>query len=118
MLAPVPTAILSLLTLSSPERRVAGSVLLRRGDTTAAAWYLESGRVIFGISGTPGNRDELLEHELGQMQGPGWVDPTAAVLEMPAAMDVVAQTMWCCAASPCPSFRPLWLPTASSAPPC
>ncbi len=92
MLAPVPTAIQSLLTHSSPERRVAGSVLLRRGDTSAAAWYLESGRVIFGISGTPGNRDELLEHQLGQMQGPGWVDPTAAVLEMPAAMDVVAQT--------------------------
>jgi CRP-like cAMP-binding protein len=92
MLAPVPTAVQSLLTHSSFERRAAGSVLLRRGEVTSAAWYLESGRVIFGIHSTPGNRDEPLEHQLGQLQAPAWMDLTAAVLEMPAAMDVVAQT--------------------------
>lgn len=92
MLAPVSTAVQSLLTHSSSERRAAGSVLLRRGEATTAAWYLESGRVIFGIHSTPGNRDELLEHQLGQLQAPGWMDLTAAVLEVPAAMDVVAQT--------------------------
>jgi CRP-like cAMP-binding protein len=92
MLASVPTAVQSLLTHSSFERRAAGSVLLRRGEVTAAAWYLESGRVIFGIHSTPGNRDEPLEHQLGQLQAPAWMDLTAAVLEMPAAMDVVAQT--------------------------
>lgn len=81
-----------LLARSSPEWRAAGSVLLRRGDATGSALYLESGQIIFGVSGAAGCKDEGLEHQLGQMQGPGWVDPTAAVLELPSAMDAVAQT--------------------------
>ncbi|WP_138514629.1 Crp/Fnr family transcriptional regulator [Rhodoferax bucti] len=92
MLASVPPVLLPLLTPCSPERRSAGEVLLRRGDVAPTVSYLESGRVIFGICGSPGNRDELMEHQLGQMQGPAWLDPTAAVLDLPAAMDAVAQT--------------------------
>jgi len=81
-----------LLALCHPEWRGAGGVLLRRGDAADAALYLESGQIIFGISGASGSKDEGLEHQLGQMQGPGWVDPTAAVLGLPSAMDVIAQT--------------------------
>jgi CRP-like cAMP-binding protein len=81
-----------LLALSHPERLGAGSVLLRRGDATDSALYLETGRIIFGISGAAAGKDPWLEHQLGQMQGPGWVDPSAAVLGLPSAMDVIAQT--------------------------
>jgi CRP-like cAMP-binding protein len=65
---------------------------MRRGEATTTACYLESGRVLLGIAGAPSNRDELLEHQLGQLEGPAWLDPTAAVLSVPAAMDAVAQT--------------------------
>jgi CRP-like cAMP-binding protein len=92
MSVPASSAFQPLLSLSTPERRVAGSVLLRRGDLTDAALYLESGQIIFGIGGSPSNRDDWLEHQLGQMKAPGWVDPTAAVLALPSAMDAVAQT--------------------------
>lgn len=92
MSAHPPSVFEPLLAHSTPERRVPGSVLLRRGDATDTALYLESGQVIFGISGAAGGHDDWLEHQLGQMQGPCWVDPTAAVLGLPAAMDAVAQT--------------------------
>lgn len=82
----------SFLASARLERCAAGTVLLSRGDPTVAAWYLESGLVLTGISGEPGSRDELLEHQLGQMQGPCWLNPTAAVLSLPAVVDVVAQT--------------------------
>lgn len=77
---------------SNPERYAAGSLLMRRGDETTNAWFLESGSVLSGITGDIGNRDELLEHQLGQMDGPCWLNPTAAVLSLPAVMDVVALT--------------------------
>jgi CRP-like cAMP-binding protein len=34
----------------------------------------------------------LLEHQLGAQTTPGWLDATAAVLHLPAAMDAVAET--------------------------
>ncbi len=34
----------------------------------------------------------LLAHQLGETASPGWLDPTAAVLGLPATMDAVAET--------------------------
>jgi CRP-like cAMP-binding protein len=74
------------------ERHAAGSLLLHRGEDTSHAWFLESGWVLEGVSGAQCHHDELLEHQLGGLQGPCWLNPAAAVLHLPAAMDVVAQT--------------------------
>ena len=77
-----------LLDHCAPESIAPGAVLLRRGDMPSAVVYVQQGKVTLGVMGPL----ETLEHQLGVVQGPGWLDATAAVLELPAAMDAVAQT--------------------------
>ncbi len=71
------------------ERRTAaaGTVLLKRGATPASVMYVESGRVALGVL-----QDSALEHQLGEIQGPFWLEATAAVLSLPSAVDAVAET--------------------------
>lgn len=71
------------------ERRTvaAGTVLLKRGGTPASVMYVESGRVALGVL-----QDNALEHQLGEIQGPFWLEATAAVLSLPSAVDAVAET--------------------------
>ena len=73
----------------SAERRTlaAGAVLLKRGSTPAAVVYVESGRVALGVL-----EGEVLAHQLGEIQGPFWLEATAAVLGLPSAVDAVAET--------------------------
>jgi CRP-like cAMP-binding protein len=49
--------------------------------------YLESGRVALGVLD-----GEKLVHQCGEVQGPSWLDASAAVLCLPAAVDAVAQS--------------------------
>lgn len=72
--------------------RTAGALLVRRGEPTTEALYLESGQVVQGVQGTALLPGALLEHPLGTLTGPCWLDAAAAVLAQPAAMDAVAQT--------------------------
>lgn len=74
---------------SNAERRTvaAGTVLLKRGGTPASVMYVESGRVALGVL-----QDSALEHQLGEIQGPFWLEATAAVLSLPSAVDAVAET--------------------------
>jgi CRP-like cAMP-binding protein len=72
------------------EAMNAGAVLQRRGKTAKSVVYLESGRVVLGVAAA-GNAD-ILEHQLGTVEGPGWLDATAAVLNLPSAVDAVAET--------------------------
>ncbi len=71
------------------ERRTvaAGAVLLKRGATPTAVMYVESGRVALGVL-----EGEALAHQLGEIQGPFWLEATAAVLGLPSAVDAVAET--------------------------
>jgi cAMP-binding proteins - catabolite gene activator and regulatory subunit of cAMP-dependent protein kinases len=71
------------------ERRTVamGAVLLKRGSTPASVMYVESGRVALGVL-----EGEALEHQLGEIQGPFWLEATAAVLSLPSAVDAVAET--------------------------
>jgi CRP-like cAMP-binding protein len=71
------------------ERRTAaaGTVLLKRGGTPASVMYVESGRVALGVL-----QDNALEHQLGEIQGPFWLEATAAVLSLPSAVDAIAET--------------------------
>lgn len=68
-----------------------GTVLLTRSAPTTSAVFVESGRVVLGISGT-GDTPGSLEHQLGMVEGPAWLEATAAVLNVPSAVDAVAQT--------------------------
>jgi CRP-like cAMP-binding protein len=77
-----------LLDHCASESVAAGTVLLRRGELPGEVLYVQQGKVTLGVMGSA----DALEHQLGVVQGPGWLDATAAVLELPAAMDAVAQT--------------------------
>jgi len=74
----------------------AGSVLLRRAVRPTQAVFLESGRVLLGVAHAKINREEThlepLEHQLGMVDGPGWLEVHAAVLAVPSAVDGVAET--------------------------
>ena len=63
-----------------------GAVLLCRASTPESVIYVDSGRVVLGILDAKG----ALEHQLGVVQGPGWVDATAAILDLPCIVDGVA----------------------------
>jgi CRP-like cAMP-binding protein len=62
-------------------------VLLRRNTPTAWVLHLDSGRVALGLLD-----DDKLEHQFGVVEGPSWLDATAAVLQLPSLVDAVAQT--------------------------
>lgn len=71
------------------ERRTCapGAVLLKRGSTPGVVLYVESGRVALGVlEGTD------LAHQFGQIEGPSWLEATAAVLGLPSAVDAVSET--------------------------
>lgn len=70
------------------EHLAPGSVLLRRASLPDSTIYVESGRVVLGIM----DADGALEHQLGVLQGPGWLDATAAILGLPCVVDGVAET--------------------------
>lgn len=71
------------------ERRTlaAGTVLLRRGSTPTSVLYIEAGRVALGVM-----EGDSLAHQLGEIQGPFWLEATGAVLSLPSAVDAVAET--------------------------
>ena len=64
-----------------------GQVLLRRGFEPDQVSYIESGRVALGVMGT----DEM-EHQIGVLEGPCWLDISSVVLGLPHLADAVADT--------------------------
>ena len=105
MLAPLPPTLATLLATYPSETRSEGSRLLTRGQMSAQVLYLESGRVVLGVAGSANTHGELLEHQLGAQLESGWLGATAAVLNLPAAMDAVAETPVQLRAVPLPVFR-------------
>lgn len=79
-----------LLTKHPTELALQGTWLLRRNAKTDSVIYIESGRVALGLAGA--DADEGLEHRLGLVQGPCWLEATAAVLGQPCAVDAVTET--------------------------
>ncbi len=73
------------------ELAVAGAVLLRRSEATDSVLYIAQGSVLLGIIGANAAADAI-EHQLGVVQGPCWLEATAAILNLPCAVDAVAQT--------------------------
>ena len=70
------------------EHLAAGAVLLRRATLPESTIYVESGLVVLGIMNAEGE----LEHQLGAVQGPGWLDATAAILDLSCVVDGLAET--------------------------
>ena len=64
-----------------------GQVLLRRGFEADQVSYIESGRVALGVMGA----DEM-EHQIGVLEGPCWLDASSVVLGLPHLVDAVADT--------------------------
>lgn len=81
---------LSAETIAPPaERQVAarGELLFKRAVASPWVSYLESGRVALGVM--EGN---AMEHQLGVVEGPCWLDATSAVLNLPNPVDAIAET--------------------------
>jgi CRP/FNR family transcriptional regulator, dissimilatory nitrate respiration regulator len=86
---------------ASEVRTVApGSVLLRRGVTSDCVMHVESGRVAMGVTGGDG-----LTHQLGEVEGPFWLDATDAVLAQPSVVDAVAESEVRLRRTPLSKFR-------------
>lgn len=79
---------------------VRGESLLRRSDAMPWVCYVESGRVALGVM--DGN---AMEHQLGVVVGPCWLEATSAVLNLPNALDAVAETEVCFRRVPLAEFQ-------------
>jgi CRP-like cAMP-binding protein len=93
----------TLISQAPTEIAVPGTLLLSRAKASSTVIYLDSGRVVLGIT-TPA-RPAVLEHQLGVVEGPGWLEATAAVLNLPSAMDAVAETAVTLRRVPLAEFR-------------
>ena len=88
----------TLLSDSQSQTLASGSFLLRRANREPYATFIESGRVLLGIAAASANgiaasdAPVTLEHQLGEVEGPGWLEVNTAVLDLPSAVDAVAQT--------------------------
>lgn len=64
-----------------------GTPLLKRSMVMDEVLYVDSGRVALGLM-----EGDVLEHQLGVIEGPFWLEATAAVLGLPSVVDGVAET--------------------------
>ncbi len=78
----------TLLTDATLEHIAPGAVLQRRGNIADFIVYVNTGRVVLGVL----DADGVMEHQLGVIQGPGWLDAATAILDLPNLMDAVAET--------------------------
>jgi len=77
-----------------------GEPLLARGVTAESVIHVESGRVALGLM-----ENGALEHRLGVVDGPLWLEVTASVLNLPSATDAVAETQVVLRKLPLLAFR-------------
>lgn len=76
-----------------------GTTLLRRSRPADSALFVESGRVLLGIlaceSSLPPHVTDnggLMAHQLGIVEGPAWLEANTVVLDLPSAVDAIAET--------------------------
>jgi CRP-like cAMP-binding protein len=69
------------------ETLPSGQLLLGRGQSPEWVIFVESGRIDLGILD-----GKTLAHQLGVLQGPAWLEASAAVLNLPSGVDAVAET--------------------------
>ena len=64
-----------------------GERLLTRSESSCWVTYIESGRIALGIM-----EGAVMEHQLGVVEGPCWLDASSAILGLPHAVDAVSET--------------------------
>lgn len=98
---PMPASLSGFLSTYPAQSVPPGAALLRRSALSGAVLFIESGRVALGIAApralsASANADsqvvQPMEHQLGLVEGPAWLEAHAAVLNLPHAVDAVAQT--------------------------
>jgi CRP-like cAMP-binding protein len=72
---------------AQPQNIARGQLLLQRGVKPVWISYIESGRVALGVL-----EDGLMEHQIGVLEGPCWLDASSAVLNLPHLVDALADT--------------------------
>ena len=82
------------------EKVACGTVLLRRGQPANKAIHLLTGRVAFGVI-----EEGVLVHQLGAVEGPFWLEAAAAMLGLPHAVDVMAESLVTIQTMPLGQFR-------------
>ena len=79
---------LVLTSIHAPvEELPSGTVLLRRGQTASKAMHLMSGRVALGVI-----EQGVMVRQLGEVEGPFWLEVAAAMLGLPHAIDAMAES--------------------------
>jgi len=84
------TAMFTIDTIDSGAQRqylARGQVLLQRGIDTNTVTYIQSGRVALGVLD-----GGVLEHQIGVLEGPCWLDASSVVLDLPHLVDAIADT--------------------------
>jgi len=64
-----------------------GAVLLRRGECSSQVLHVDQGRVMLGVLDKG-----ILQHQLGVVEGPFWLEAASGLLGLPHAVDAVAET--------------------------
>jgi CRP/FNR family transcriptional regulator, dissimilatory nitrate respiration regulator len=72
---------------AQPQNIARGQCLLQRGSKPVWVSYIESGRVALGVL-----EDGVMEHQIGVLEGPCWLDASSAVLNSPHLVDALADT--------------------------
>lgn len=74
-------------TTAPPQCISRGQLLLQRGVDAPWVSYIETGRVALGVL-----EGDVLEHQIGVLEGPCWLDASSVVLNLPHLVDAVADT--------------------------
>ena len=74
-------------SLPPPVTLPPGRVLLERQKHPEWVTLLEHGRVVLGL-----REGGLMRHQLGQVEGPFWLEVASAVLEQPEVVDAMSDT--------------------------
>ncbi len=72
---------------AQPQCISRGQLLLQRGVDTPWVSYIETGRVALGVL-----EGDALEHQIGVLEGPCWLDASSVVLNLPHLVDAMADT--------------------------
>lgn len=77
-----------------------GTLLLRRAEMADAVLLVESGQIGLGLAD-----GDVMTHLLGTVEGPFWLEASAAILDRPCLVDAVAQSRVKLRRLPVPVFR-------------
>jgi CRP-like cAMP-binding protein len=86
--------------LADRQVQARGARLLSRTVVSPSVSYLESGRIALGLM-----EGDVMEHQLGVVEGPCWLEASSAVLGLPHAVDGFAETEVVLRSVPLDEFR-------------